>query len=372
MNLVVERGPALSALSRITGVVERKHTIPILSNVLLKAEGGSLTMRATDLEMEVMESFLAQVEDFGEISVPADKLHDIVRNADVGAQIDIKQNDEGTRVAVKSGRSRFNLPALPAAGFPKFEAGDLDGGFRMPAKLLADMLSRVVWGAKPAPDTSALSGVYFATIGDELHAVTCCTDGIALRREPKPEGAEISAILPVKFVNAVTKWLAAAEGDCRVACSGPLIRVEHCGSILTSKLFDYPKYAPYESALIESHEVHAMTDQDALGLALRRVSIMNDGKANSARLTFSEGSLSLQARSDLAGEGVDEIAADYEGADHNFLLSCSKMANLLGALRGDRIEFGFGVSGEGPNAHRVVIRAPIDRGFTAIATSPRA
>src|SRR5437879_10697129 len=99
MNLVIERGPALSALSRITGVAGHKNIIPILSNVALKAEGGSLTMRATDLEMEVMETFLAQVADFGEISVPADKLHDIVRNADVGAQIDLKQNEEGTRVA---------------------------------------------------------------------------------------------------------------------------------------------------------------------------------------------------------------------------------------------------------------------------------
>lgn len=372
MNLVVERAPALSALSRIAGVVERKNIIPILSNVVLKSEGGMLTMRATDLEMEVMESFLAEVTDFGEISVPADKLHDIVRNSDAGAQIDLKQNEDGTRVGVKSGRSRFNLPALPSKDFPKFEAADLDGGFTMPAKLLADMLARVAWSAKPAPDTSALSGVYFAAVGDELHAVAACTDGFALRREPKPEGAEIKAILPVKFVNAITKWLAAADGDCRIAWSGPLIRVEHAGSILTSKLFDYPAYPDYMKALIESHEAHAITDQDALTVALRRVSIMNDGKAPSIRLSFSEGSLTVQSRGAENGEGVDELTAEYDGVDHDFLLSAAKMGNLLGALRGDRIEFGFSLSRAGGDGHKIIVRAPADPQFVAIATSPLA
>lgn len=374
MNLVVERAPALSALSRIAGIVERRNVIPILSNVLLKADGGMLTMRATDLEMEVMESFLAEADDFSEITVPADKLHDIVRNADTGAQINLKPNDAGTRVGVKSGRSNFNLPALPSADFPKFEAADLDGGFTMPAKLLADMLSRVAWAAAPPPNQTVLSRIYFATVGDELHAVACSSSGIALRREARPAGAEISAIMPVKLASHVAKWLGEAEGDVRVACSKSLIRVEHGGSVLTSKLDGAAGYADYAKALIESQEAGATTDQDGVALALRRVMIMADGKTNSVRMSFSEGAVSLSARSDQSGEAADEISADYQGPNHDLLFSAGYLTSTLASLRGDVVEFGFHLTPneKAHNTCKVIVRAPSDPAYTSIIMLSRA
>jgi DNA polymerase-3 subunit beta len=376
MNLTIERAPALSALARVVGVVERRHTILILGNVALSAEAGALHMRATDLDMEAIETVEANVEDFGEITVPADKLHDIVRNAEAGAQISMAMNGDATRVVVKSGRSRFNLPALDAKGFPTFAAADLAGGFTMNAKVLADMLTRVSWAIAQNSPVSPLGQIYLCTTETEIHAVACSSQGIALRREPKPEGADIKAIMPPKFVAQVIKWLSEAEGDARIACSGPLIRIEHAGAILTSKLFDVPQYAPYLDALLETHQAVAVTDQDALSAALRRVLVMADAKVRSVRLSFTEGGLTIQARNDQAGEGTDEIACDYTGPDFDFLLTASRISDTLSSLRGDRVDIAFSLDHEqcvkGEDHHKVVIKAPSDPGFVSISMQPRA
>jgi DNA polymerase-3 subunit beta len=374
MNLTIERTPALAALSRLVGVVERKNVIPILGNVALSASQGALRFRATDLDMEAIETIDAEVADFGDITLPADKLRDIVRNAAPGAQVSLAQED--LRVIVKSGRSRFNVPALNAADFPTFESKGLEASFSMPAAVLADMLARVVWAVTPNAPQSVTGYVFLGSSGDEIHAAACSTQGIAVRREPLPAGAEISAILPLKLVAQLVRWLAAAEGLVDVSCSGPLVRFQHEGAVLTSKLFDAPAYAPYLSALIDNPERVAVTDQDALSAAVKRVLVMSDGKTQTLRFSFVAGGLTIQARGADAGEGVDEIAADYEGPEFSFLLKASRVLETLAALRGDRIEIGFSVDAslcvQPQDHHKVVLRAPADPQFTTISMQPRA
>lgn len=381
MNLTIERAPALAALQRIIGVVDRKHTIMILANLVLTAEGETLSIRGTDLEMEMVETIPAMVIEDGAVTIPADKLFDIVRNSDVGSQISLRVDEVGHRVEVKSGRSRFNVPTLPVEDFPVYPAEGFGDAFCMPAKTLADMLGRVVTGVADQKLGNVLTNVYLRTTDDQLHAVGGSSHGVRLRREARPEGANLSAILPVKLVRQITSWLGEAEGDVEVRCAVPnegrpasLLRLAHAATVLTANLDGAPGYVDYLKVLLEDHEVFASTDQDALQSAVKRALIMQDQKAKSVRLSFADGGLKIQARNDQAGEGEDEIAADYEGPPYDFLLNSDRLSDVMASLRGDAVQIGFALRDDpkDPNTAKVVIRAPSDTGYTAMLMQPRA
>lgn len=380
MNLTLERAPALAALSRAAGVVDRRQTIPILGNVALQADSGGFSVRGTDLDMEIIEPIPAEIAGEGATTLPLDKLLDIVRNSDAGAQIRLSPSDQVGRLSVRSGRSRFSVPTLPVEDFPRFPHDAFDGEFAMPAATLADMVSRVAFVCE-RNTAYWLSSVYLAPCGGQLHAVGASDAGIALRREPKPDGAEIKALLPPKLVAQIARWLAGAEGDVRISWAASesvrcdrLIRLEHAGAILTAKLYDHPAYADHMAMLVEDREVLARTDQDALRAALRRVQIMQQNGVQTLRAAFAPGSLTLRARGYDTGEGEEEIAADYDGPPCDFMLSGTRLSETLSALRGDRVEIGFSarVSGADLDAAKLVVRAPCDPGFTVMLMKARA
>lgn len=365
MNLIIERANALSALSRVVGVVERKQTIPILGNVAITAEGEGLTFRATDLEMEVIETVQAVVGEGGAITVPADKLHNIVNFADAGAQISLAMEDGDPRAKVKSGRSRFSLPTLDAAGFPKFRSDGLDEGFDVPAADLANLISRVIWSIDSSDRITVKGVVRLAVYEGELHAVGASSSGVALRRQPAPAGAVIGASLPAKVANHLIRWLSEAEGLAHVATSEGLIQVKHGTSTYTAKLFDAPKYFAYEKNIFEDHDQFAKVAQDALNLALKRVMIMADGKTGTLKLTFSEGQLAVRARNDQSGDSLEEIGADYDGPEASVLIKGARLGAALDALKGDIVEFGF-CPEINPLVYKtglLIIRAPCDPGL---------
>lgn len=365
MNLTIERGPALSALSRVVGVVERRGVIPILSNVALSTADGRLSMRATDLEMEAIESVSAQISGEGEIGIPADKFHDIVRNADPLADIALSTGDEDPRVRVSSGRSNFRLPAMSVDDFPKFRSETMGAPFAMPAAVLANMLNRVSWAFDPTDKISAKGCVFLAAIGDELHTVATNGKVVALRSIEKPAGAEIAALLPGKLALHIAKWLSGVEGDVEISTSESLIRISNGSSTLTSKLDGAPKYFDYQRFLLRTGKLSAVTDQDALSMALRRVLGVLDDKVKTVRLSFSEGSIAITTRGQ--SDGADEIACDYEGPEASVMIKGADLQNALASLTGDRVRLGFS-NGSDP----VVIDAPSDAGFVSNAGQMRA
>jgi DNA polymerase-3 subunit beta len=375
LNLTIERAPALEALSRLVGVIERKQTIPILGNVALQAEGSTITVRGTDLEMEVIETFDAQVRAEGQITVPADKLHDIVRNADAGAQVVLSFDGQADpRMKVQSGRSRYSLPALSAASFPQFSVEGLDAGFNLPAAQLAEMIARVYWSSTPSDRDSIKGVVRLATYEGQLHAVAANTSGVALVRTDAPEGARIAASLPSKVSQHLMRWLNAAAGDAHVATSAGLIQVTHGGSTYTAKLFDMPTYFPYEKNIHEGHEHFAKVARDELTQALKRVMIMLDQRVKTVRLVFAEGQVTVAARNDHSGDGADEIGAEYDGPEALVTLDGPTLISALAALKGDIVEFGFAPTLEAGKykSGLVIIRAPSDPGFITNIMQPRA
>lgn len=373
MRAVIERAPLLAALSRMMGVIERKHSISILSNVLVSVSAGSIRLRGTDLEMEAIEVVQAAVDEPGDVLVSAEKLHDIVRNADAGAQITISTKRDDPRLRLQSGRSNFNVPTSDPADFPEFKADGLSAAWPFPAKTLANMIGRVAFARGEMNPPTAFGGIYLTVEGGEFHAVACHKAGMALRREPAPEGAAIAAIVLPKFTNQITRWLADADGDVLVSSSESLVRLVCDGATLTSKVFG-GQYFDYRRIMIETHDASAVTDQDALAAAARRVMIMGDMSTGSIRMQFGEGAISLASRNDQSGEGADEIACDYDGPSTDFLMNADKLQAALASLAGDRVEISFAPVKDAKvnTTTQVIIRAPSDPAMVINLMQPRA
>ena len=160
MRLEIERGELLKALSHVTSVVERRTTIPILSNVMLKASGSSLTFKATDLEREVSESVEAKVQTAGALTVPAHMLHDIVRKLPDGAEIELKRDGDKERLTLTSGHSRFSLQTLAADDFPDLAVGEIGHEFTIDASDLKRLIDKTKFAISTEETRYYLNGIY--------------------------------------------------------------------------------------------------------------------------------------------------------------------------------------------------------------------
>lgn len=373
MKAAIDRAPLLAALGRLTAIVERRQTIPILGNVSLSFEGAIARLCATDLDMEATEVLAAEVEAEGATTLPADKLFDIVKSA-TGGQVSFVLSEAPGRVRVSSGRSRFDVPTLSIDDFPRFPVEGLPEPWAISAKLLADMLGRVAFCRGTPTPLTALSCTHLTVADKELHAVACQRSGIALRREPAPMFAAISEVLPPKLTAHLVRWLSGVEGDALVSVAPKrLVRIEAAGSTLVSKVFDGP-FVDYMRLVLEDQEASGKTAQDDLSSAVGRVMIMADSKAHSVRLGFTEGAIQLGARNQQAGEGADEIGCDYDGPEVGFLLAADDLQSALSSLSGDTVEIGFAPKID-PKVNRtgqVVIRAPVDSGMVVNLMQARA
>src|SRR6476620_59958 len=175
MKATIERATLLRCLSHVQSVVERRNTIPILSNVLLDAsDGGSLKVMASDLDLQVIESLdAASVEGAGAITVSAHLLFDIARKLQEGSQVSLETADN--RMTVKAGRSRFSLPTLPRDDFPVIVEGDLPTSFELPAATLAELIDRTRFAISTEETRYYLNGIFFHVTDEELKAAA--TDG---------------------------------------------------------------------------------------------------------------------------------------------------------------------------------------------------
>ncbi len=197
MRLEIERGELLKALSHVTSVVERRTTIPILSNVMLKASGDALTFKATDLEREVSESVVAKVTTPGTLTVPAHVLHDIVRKLPEGAEIEMKRDGDKERLTITSGHSRFSLQTLSAEDFPDLTVGEIGHEFVIEAGDLKRLIEKTRFAISTEETRYYLNGIYLhpAESGKTKTLRAVATDGHRLAQVelPLPKGAEGNA-----------------------------------------------------------------------------------------------------------------------------------------------------------------------------------
>lgn len=312
MKLSIEKTDLLRCLNHVQSVVERRNTIPILSNVRMSAEDGALRLTTTDMDLEINESVPAKVAETGATTAPAHTLHDIVRKLPDGSEIELSLNAEGTQMTVKAGRSKFKLSCLPITDFPEIGAGELPTGFSIPAADLRALIDKTRSAMSTEETRYYLNGVYIHAAEKEGVKVlrTVATDGhrLAMFDMPLPEGAEgmPGVIMPRKMINELRKLVDEAADTIQIEMSESKVRFAFDHIVLTSKLID-GTFPDYTRVIPEGNNKIVEVDPKAFTSAIDRVSTISDGKSRAVKITLQGKQMTISASSPDAGSATEEL-----------------------------------------------------------------
>jgi DNA polymerase-3 subunit beta len=346
MKLVIERGELNRALGHVTSVVERRTTIPILSNVMLKASGSSLMLKATDLEREVVEQAPAQVSQPGAVTVPAHLLHDIVRKLAEGSDVEIRREADKDRLTITAGHSRFALQTLPAEDFPDLAGGDFPYTFDIPAHDLKRLLDKTRFAISTEETRYYLNGIYLHSTSDaagkaKLRAVA--TDGHRLAQveldPPKGAAGMPGVIVPRKTVHELQRLIEAATGDVTVSVSAAKVRFDLGTVTLTSKLID-GTFPDYNRVIPQSNDKDLRIANSEFMGAVDRVSTIASERGRAVKLSINGSKLVLSVNNPEGGSATEEVEVDYNGkAPLEIGFNARYLLDIAGQLEGDTAHF---------------------------------
>jgi DNA polymerase III subunit beta len=336
MRVRIERANLLKALNHVHRVVERRNTIPILANVLLKAEGDELSLKATDLDMEIVDRAPASVEQGGSCTVPAHMLYDIVRKLPDGAEIGL-DTGSGQTMALQAGRARFSLQMLPDADFPDLNPGELPVSFTVPAEALKRLIDRTQFAISTEETRYYLNGIFFHVVGDgagaRLRAVA--TDGHRLAKAEldAPEGSAgmPGLIVPRKTVGEVQKLLDPPDAEVAVSLSDTKVRFAIGRLVLTSKLID-GTFPDYERVIPKANDKELKVDKADFERAVDRVSTVSSDRGRAVKLSLSEDKMVLAVNNPDSGSATDELPVDYAAAPMEIGFNSKYLLDIAGQL----------------------------------------
>ncbi|HPQ50525.1 MAG TPA: DNA polymerase III subunit beta [Alphaproteobacteria bacterium] len=344
MKFSIDRAAFLRALAHVQSVVERRSTIPILSNVRLKAEDGMLSLATTDMDIEITEAIAADVEKGGETTAPAVTLHDIIRKMPEASKVTIELDPSGNFITVRAGRSDFRLSSLPVSDFPQFGGGDYPTTFSTRAADMRALIDRTKFAMSTEETRYYLNGIYLHAAENEgvpvLRAVS--TDGHRLARfeMPLPEGAADmpGVIIPRKMVLELGKLLEEAADEIKINLSENKITVAFDHIVLTSKLID-GTFPDYERVIPQGNDKIVEVDPKIFSSAIDRVSTISDGKSRAVKITLNGKTMTISANSPESGSAKEEIevssdAPDIEiGFNARYLLDITSQVDAGGGCR---------------------------------------
>ncbi len=350
MRVTLERANLLRSLNHVHRVVERRNTIPILSNVLLKAGGASLEMKATDLDLEINEAATAQVDQAGATTVPAHLLYDIVRKLPDGAEVMLTTDADGTTMTVMSGRSNFKLQCLPQSDFPELSAGTFTHTFRLESTTLKRLIEATQFAISTEETRYYLNGIYIHTAEREgrimLRAVA--TDGHRLARAETeaPDGAENmpGIIIPRKTVGELQKLVDDPDVVVLVELSDTKIRMTIGSVVLTSKLID-GTFPDYQRVIPTGNDKDMMVDRRLFTDAVDRVSTVSSERGRAVKLAINDGQLVLTVNNPDSGSASDELAVDYGSDALEIGFNARYLLDIANQLDCANVKFSFADAG---------------------------
>ncbi|MCR9179502.1 DNA polymerase III subunit beta [Erythrobacter sanguineus] len=346
MKATIERATLLRCLSHVQSVVERRNTIPILSNVLIDAsDGGSVRVMATDLDLQVVETMSASsVDQPGAITVSAHLLFDIARKLPEGSQVSLTTSEN--RLEVKAGRSNFKLPTLPRDDFPVIVEGDLPTSFELPARVLAELIDRTRFAISTEETRYYLNGIFLhVTDEDEPLLKAAATDGHRLARFtlPRPEGAAgmPDVIVPRKAVGELRKLLdEALDSNVLIDLSASKIRFAlggEGGVMLTSKLID-GTFPDYSRVIPTANDKLLKVDPKLFFSGVDRVATIATEKTRAVKIGLDHDRVTLSVTSPDNGTAAEELAADYKAEGMEIGFNANYLKDILGQIDAETVE----------------------------------
>jgi DNA polymerase-3 subunit beta len=338
MKATIERATLLRGLSHVQSVVERRNTIPILSNVLIEASlDGSLRLMATDLDLQIDETVPAAVDQAGAITVPAHTLFDIARKLPEGSQVELTAA-EG-KIKVNAGRAKFELGTLPRDDFPVIAEGELPTVFELPAETLKQIIDKTRFAISTEETRYYLNGIFLHVADDMLKAAA--TDGHRLARVtvPRPEGAEAmpDVIVPRKCVAELRKLLDEVDGSVGVSLSGSKIRFDLGAAILTSKLID-GTFPDYSRVIPTGNDKILKIDPKSFMQGVDRVSTIATEKTRAVKMALDRDRITLSVTSPDNGTAAEEVPGEYAAQPFEIGFNSRYLMDILGQIESDVVE----------------------------------
>ncbi len=338
MKFSVLREEFLKPLQLVVGVVERRQTLPILSNVLISLRDGRLALTGTDLEVEIIGRLSPEkISDEGEITVPARKLMDICRSLPDGSELTLVE--DGGRMLVTSGRSRFTLSTLPANEFPSVDDGPGSCEFTIEQLAFKQLLDSTAFAMAQQDVRYYLNGMLLEVGDGRVRAVS--TDGHRLAMKdaslPMVQNPVTQAIVPRKAVIELSRLLSGEE-DVAVVLGNNHIRVTTPEFRFTSKLVD-GAYPDYERVLPKGGDKQLIGNREELRNAFSRTSILSNEKYRGVRLLLGDGLLTMTANNPEQEEAQEEVVVNYNAGDLEVGFNVGYIIDVLNVLRGKDVRF---------------------------------
>lgn len=336
MKLKVNREALLKPLQQVAGVVERRQTLPVLSNVLMQVEGNQLSMTGTDLEVELIGRLTPDSAEEGEITVPARKLMDICRELPESAEIVFEYADQ--RLTVRSGRFRSTLSTLPAEDFPSVDRSAEEMTTTLDAKSFKRLLDRTAFAMAQQDVRYFLNGMLIE-IG-EGHVRTVATDGHRLAMSNlaiETDGGPRQVIVPRKGILELQRLLQEIDGDVKITIGSNHLCAESPDFTLTTKLVD-GRFPDYERVVPKNGDKIVMADKQELRQALSRTAILSNEKFRGIRVNLSDGQLQLTANNPEQEEAQEVVSVDYRGGELEVGFNVGYIQDVLGVVDGDKVK----------------------------------
>ena len=335
MKFKAQRETILKPLQLVIGVVERRQTLPVLSNLLLVAENDRIALTGTDLEVELVANVDLDVSEPGETTLPARKLLDICRTLPDNAALEL--NVDGERAQLRSGRSRFTLATLPATEFPTVDEINAGLEFELPQRELKRIIDKTQFSMAQQDVRYYLNGLMLEigakllrSVATDGHRLAVCDADIGIANG---EGQQV--IVPRKGIQELNRLLEDSDQPVKVQVGSNHIRVQFERLRFTSKLID-GRFPDYERVLPKDSDKEIVADREVFRQALVRTSILSNEKYRGIRLQLDSGRLRVQAHNPEQEEAEEEIEVQYEGPELEIGFNVNYLLDALNALSSEQ------------------------------------
>ncbi len=346
MKFTIERATLLKTLSHVQSIVEKRNTIPVLSNVRIEAMGDGISFKATDMDTEITEITDAKIDEQGATTAPAHMLYDIVRKLNDGAEVGFSFPDEKGQLSIASGRSKFSLSTIAVEDFPVISGDSLPINFAMGKEEMKDVIDRTQFAVSTEETRYYLNGLYIhaKTEGETKVLRIVATDGhrLACVESPLPKGAEKMAgvIVPRKTVAEIRKLLEDTKSETvAIALSENKIRFTLEDITLTSKLID-GTYPDYERVIPTDNDKVLEVGVKALSSAVDRVSVVAE-RTRAIKLITGKNHVMLTTSSPDLGSALEELEAKYESEALEVGYNFRYLLDILSEIRGENVQITF-------------------------------